>query len=301
MTTNQIKLIIKTIRPSFLLLTPICVLLGLSTAIATGSPINSIDFLLILLGAMSAHISVNTLNEYYDFKTGLDFNTVKTPFSGGSGALPTAPELAIKVLIVGIVSLAITSIIGLYFLAKFGFTLLPIGLIGIILIMTYTQWVNRLPLTCLISPGLGFGVLMVVGTHIVLTGFHAVLPWLVSLIPFFLINNLLLLNQYPDIEADKSVGRKTFPISYGLQKSNLIFVVFAIATVLSIIYLVAQQYITWISLLALLPLTLSFYAYVGANKHKSRIQQYPKFMAANVISALLTPLVLGVSILINYI
>ncbi len=42
--------------------------------------------MLALLGAFLAHISVNTLNEYFDFKSGLDLETIKTPFSGGSGA-----------------------------------------------------------------------------------------------------------------------------------------------------------------------------------------------------------------------
>jgi len=44
--------------------------------------------MLALLGAFLAHVSVNTLNEYYDFKSGLDLETIRTPFSGGSGALP---------------------------------------------------------------------------------------------------------------------------------------------------------------------------------------------------------------------
>jgi hypothetical protein len=50
--------------------------------------------LLIFIGALFAHISVNTLNEYFDFKSGLDLTANKTPFSGGSGALPNTPDVA---------------------------------------------------------------------------------------------------------------------------------------------------------------------------------------------------------------
>lgn len=90
----RLRIVLQTIRPSFLILTPICVFLSLSTAFATSSQINYLVFLLVLIGALSAHVSVNTLNEYYDFKSGLDLQTKKTPFSGGSGALPSQPEMA---------------------------------------------------------------------------------------------------------------------------------------------------------------------------------------------------------------
>ena len=162
-----------------------------------------------------SHISVNTFNEYFDFQSGLDLKTEKTPFSGGSGALPDNPEMANVVLTVSLVSLLLTIFIGIYLIMQRGTLILPIGFVGVVLIMTYTQWLNRFPFLCLIAPGLGFGVLMVVGTHVILTGEHSPLSWLVSLIPFFLINNLLLLNQYPDIKADASVGRNTFPIEIG--------------------------------------------------------------------------------------
>jgi 1,4-dihydroxy-2-naphthoate octaprenyltransferase len=206
----MIHTVLKTMRPSFLVLTLACVFLGFCTSFATGTTINSTLLALIFIGAMSAHISVNMLNEYHDFKSGLDFKTKKKPFSGGSGALPNNPKIANAVLFFGLLALFITIAIGIYFITTIGGAILPIGLVGLVLIVTYTRWLNRMPLLYLIAPGLGFGLLMVVGTHIVLTFEYSQLVWLISLIPFFLINNLLLLNQYPDMEADASVGRNTF-------------------------------------------------------------------------------------------
>jgi len=97
----QLRTVLQATRPSFLVLTPSCVFLGVSTSFTASSPVNFFMFILVLVGAISAHISVNTLNEYYDFKSGLDLKTVKTPFSGGSGALPGNPEMDTMVLIVG--------------------------------------------------------------------------------------------------------------------------------------------------------------------------------------------------------
>mgnify|MGYP001567492110 CR=1 FL=1 len=85
-------------RPSFLILSPVCVFLGTSTAMAASGPIDTATLILIVIGALCAHISVNTLNDYADFKSGLDLITVKTTFSGGSGSLPDNPSMANTVL-----------------------------------------------------------------------------------------------------------------------------------------------------------------------------------------------------------
>jgi len=167
------------------------------------------------------------------------------------------------------------------------------------LIITYTQWLNRFPFLCLLAPGLGFGTLMVVGTHIILTGEHSHLPWLVSLVPFFLINNLLLLNQYPDITADASVGRNTFPIAFGLRKSNMVYTIFFITAYLSIIALVVKAALPNLSVIAVIPIVFSLYALLGARKYTSNIGNYPQYLGANVAAAILTPLLLGISIVIG--
>lgn len=292
----KLKIALKTFRPSFLVLTPVCIFLGISTSLTIQSQINLSMILLVLTGAISAHISVNTFNEYYDFKSGLDFITKKTQFSGGSGALPGNPEMAGLILTIGIVSLMVTVIIGIYIILERGFIIMPIGIAGVVLITTYTQWLNRIPLLGLVASGLGFGVLMVVGTHVVLTGWHSQLPWLVSLVPFFLINNLLLLNQYPDTEADASVGRNTFPIAFGYKKSNFIYALFMMAAYSLILLLITKEYIPNLSIIALIPLLFSLFALRGAIKFTSKIGEVPQYLGANVAAAILTPLLLGISI-----
>jgi 1,4-dihydroxy-2-naphthoate polyprenyltransferase len=292
----QLKNVLLTIRVPFLVLTPVCVFLGLSTSLAAQPVINLNLFFLILIGAIAAHISVNTLNEYYDFKSGLDLITKKTSFSGGSGALPNHPEIAKSVLIVGLASLLLTTVIGVYFVLERGMQIIPIGIIGVALIISYTQWINRSPLLCLIAPGLGFGMLMVVGTHVVLTGSYSLLAWLMSLIPFFLINSLLLLNQYPDIKADASVGRNTFPIAFGVKKSNFVYAIFLIVAYSLILLFVVKGYIPGLCLIALIPVVLSLFSLVGAIKYAAIIGDHPQYMGANAAAAILTPLLLGLSI-----
>lgn len=287
---------LKTVRPPFLVLTPVCVFLGLSTAYASQSPLDPATLLLVLVGALSAHISVNTLNEYRDFRSGLDLKTQKTGFSGGSGALPRHPQLAGTVLRISLTSLLVTVVIGAYFILQNGVQILPIGLLGVVLVMAYTPWINRSPYLCLIAPGLGFGVLMVVGTHLLLDGEHSRLPWLLSLVPFFLVNNLLLLNQYPDIEADSSVGRNTFPIVFGPSASSLVYALFALAAYSLVLAFVVRGDLPMIGLVALLPMAFSIFSLSGAIKHAANIGCYPRYLGANVAAAILTPSLLGIAI-----
>lgn len=295
----KLKTILQSMRIPFLILTPVCVFLGVSTVIANQTTVNFLLLVLTLLGALLAHISINTLNEYFDFKSGLDATTIKTPFSGGSGALPDNPKMAFSVLIVGIASLFLTLLIGVFFVWKYGITIVPLGMAGLALIVAYTEWINRFPFLCLIAPGFGFGFLMVVGSQYALEGEYTSLSWLIAVVPFFLINNLLLLNQYPDIKADANVGRNHFPIAYGVNSSSLVYGLFSLATILVIIIYVLIGYLPALSLIALLPMPLAFFSLYGAIEHGKAIGDFPQYLGANVAVTMLTPLLLGVSIIIG--
>ncbi|MGP1665773.1 MAG: prenyltransferase, partial [Rhodanobacter sp.] len=124
---------------------------------------------LVLLGALAAHVAANTFNEFFDFTSGLDSLTEKTPFSGGSGALPTHPEAQVWVLATALATLGLTVVIGLYLVSIAGVVLLALGLIGVVTIVAYTRVINRTPWLCLLAPGLAFGPLIVLGTYLSVT------------------------------------------------------------------------------------------------------------------------------------
>lgn len=293
----KIKIVLQTIRPPFLVLTLACVFLGLAVSLSSRSSIGVSAATLVLLGAILAHVSVNVLNEYYDFKSGLDLKTEKTPFSGGSGALPGHPQAAGAALALGVVSLAAVVSIGIYFIAMRGVKILPIGLIGIILIAAYTPWINRSPVLCLLAPGIGFGTLMIGGTSLVLTGEITRLAWLVSFVPFFLTNNLLLLNQFPDVTADAGAGRRTFPIAYGFNKSRFVYAVSMTAAYTLIAGLIVAGAIPALAVIALIPMPFAIFSLTGAIRHSSGIGKFPKYLAANVAASVLTPFLLGIAII----
>lgn len=292
----KIKSLVRTARPSFLILAPITVLLGLSLHWHKLAEISLFFPLLIFTGALLAHISVNMFNEYFDYKSGLDLQTKRTPFSGGSGALPANPDAANATLIIAVIKLMLTCGLGIYLMLARGLGIFPVGIAGVLLVYFYTNWINKSPWLCLIAPGFGFGVLMVMGTDFVITGQYSFNTFIVALVPFFLTNNLLLLNQYPDIEADASIGRRTFPIVYGVTISNVVYIISSAAAYTVIILAIQMNVLPKLALVAIAPAILSVLAAYGAIQYGKQIGEYPRFMTANVGAALLTPLLLALAI-----
>jgi 1,4-dihydroxy-2-naphthoate octaprenyltransferase len=293
------KEILGPMRVPFLILTPACVLLGIATAIRSGAHINPLHILLVLIGAVCTHISVNAFNEYDDFKSGLDTRTERTPFSGGSGTLPANPRMVKTALVIALVSFGIVALTGLFFTWLYGPALLPLGLLGMFVIVAYTPWLTRSPILCLIAPGLGFGPLMVMGTHFALTGQYSWMAFVASLVPFFLVSNLLLLNQFPDVEADKTVGRRHFPILIGRHLSSIIFSTFLVLNYITIIVGVILSIIPVGSLLGLATLILAVPLLRSSIKYADDIGKLIPFMGNNVIVNLLTPTLVAVGMLIH--
>ena len=54
---------------------------------------------LALVGLVALHAAVDALNEVSDMRRGIDLNTRRTPFSGGSGTLPTNSLLAVALFV----------------------------------------------------------------------------------------------------------------------------------------------------------------------------------------------------------
>ncbi len=295
---SSLKYVFGPMRLPFLILTPACVVLGLGTAVWSTGGVSVPHFVLALIGAVASHISVNAFNEYFDFKSGLDFKTQRTPFSGGSGTLPANPGLAWQALATAVVSLAVVCAVGVYFVSVWGLALLPLGVAGVLVIVVYTPWFAHNALLCLIAPGLGFGSLMVVGTHFVLTGEYSWVAFVASLVPFFLVSDLLLLNQFPDVEADRSVGRKNFPVLIGRRASSLIYGAFLLLAFLSIVFGVIFGYLPAFSLLGLGALVLAVPAAIGAYRYADDVKRLIPSMGMNVLINIITPVLVAIGLLL---
>jgi 1,4-dihydroxy-2-naphthoate octaprenyltransferase len=196
-------------------------------------------------------------------------------------------------------TLAITGSIGLYFLSVWGWKALPIGLAGLALLYGYTVWMVYQPALCLIAPGLGFGPLMVLSTHFALTGAFSWQALIASLVPFFLVSNLLLLNQFPDVEADRTAGRRHFPILLGRTTSGYIYIAFLIAAYMVVVLGVSFGLLPPYSLLALLTVVFAVQIIRSVLANSENVPALIPAMGQNVIVNLLTPVLLAIGLFIG--
>jgi 1,4-dihydroxy-2-naphthoate octaprenyltransferase len=140
---------------------------------------------------------------------------------------------------------------------------------------------------------------MVMGTHFALTGQYSWTAFVASLIPFFLVSNLLLLNQFPDVEADKTVGRRHFPILIGRKASSVIFSTFLILTYVSIVIGVILSILPLTCLLGLATLYLAIPLLKGSIAYAEDIQKLIPMMGKNVQVNILTPVLVAIGLFIH--
>jgi 1,4-dihydroxy-2-naphthoate octaprenyltransferase len=286
-------------RPHFLLLTPASVMVGASTAYWQAGELDLLPLFLAFLGGLLAHISVNVLNDVGDFLSGIDLHTDPTPFSGGSGFLVRGEIPLGGAKRLGLLALAGTIPIGAYFLFREGWALLPVGILGVILVLTYTPWITRHPWICLVAPGLGFGPVMVLGVVFCLTGVYGKVALVASLVPGFLVSDLLLLNQFPDLEPDARGGRDHLPVRWGLRGASRFYAALLIAPFAWVFLAVGLSLLPAGALLAALTLPLAGKTALGVLHHYNERGKLIPLMGQNVAVTLLTPVLLSIGIALH--
>jgi 1,4-dihydroxy-2-naphthoate octaprenyltransferase len=278
-------------RPQFLLLPVVLIVAGTGAAWYDGSS-NMFYAILALIGLLLCHASVNILNDYVDYKSGVDLKTVRTPFSGGSGLLPAKKLTPKQVLWFGLICLFLAVPIGIFFSIVKGWELLPLLIIAALCILLYTPLILKTNFPEW-SPGLGLGILPILGAYFVQTGLYTFSALAAAVPAGFLVLNLLLLNEFPDAEADKVADRKTLPITAGKRKAAVAYSVFMILTYVWIIAMVISGIMPKIELLVLLTLPLAYKAIRGSFGFNN-LGKFIPAMGANVMTVLGVPLLMGI-------
>lgn len=297
----KLKGILKIARPNFLILSVILGFLG--TAIAWyehqefGGPFHLGYAFLATIGIVVAHAGVNIFNDYFDSRSKLDTKTVRTPFSGGSGAIQSGLLTEKQALWVGIATLVIIIPIGIFFTIVQGWLLLPLLAVALLCIILYTPLILRMGYPEW-SAGLGLGILPVLGAYFIQTGNYTITAVLASIPSGILVHNLLLLNEFPDAVHDATVKRRTLPISVGKKKAAIFYSALTIVTYLWIIGTVLTRDMPVFALLGLLTFPLAYKAISGAFKFDDMSKLVPA-MANNVMVVLLTQLLMAIGFIIG--
>lgn len=297
----KLKGVIVIVRLPFLILALILGILGASLAWYEHQVYGDVAFnlgyaFIAGFGLISAHASVNIWNDFFDARSKLDYRITRTPFSGGSGAIPGGLLTQRQAMWLGIITAAIASAVGIFFCIVSGWLLLPLIAVAGIIVLIYTPFILKTPYPEW-SAGLGLGVLPVIGAYFVQTGVYHATALIASIPSGLLVHNLLLFNEFSDAEADKTVKRRTLPIIAGKKFAAIFYSVFNLFTYLWIIaWVIAGQMPVW-SLLALLTLPFAFRAIKGAFQYDDLKKLIPA-QGINVLVVLLTQLFMAIGFIV---
>ena len=219
---------LRVIRVRFLLASVIAVSVGLAITWWHTGNISIFDAILTMCGVLALHASVDLLNDYWDFKRGIDTTTHRTKMSGGSGVLPEGLLKPAQVYAAGIAFLIIGTAIGIYFVATDGIVIGIILAFAVISIYFYS--------TKIVDWGLAEvfvaikGSMIVIGTYFVQTSQITESTVLAGIVIGVLSSLVLFITSFPDHDADKAKGRKTLVINLGKQKACTILWIFPATT-----------------------------------------------------------------------
>ena len=219
---------IRVIRVRFLLASVIAVSVGLAITWWNTNNITILDAILTMCGVLALHASVDLLNDYWDFKRGIDTKTHRTKMSGGSGVLPDGLLKPAQVYAAGIVFLITGAAIGMYFVATDG---IVIGIILVFAVVSIYFYSIKIVDWGLAEVFVGIkGSMIVIGTYFVQTTDITEEAVLGGIIIGALSSLVLFITSFPDHDADKAKGRKTLVISLGKEKACSILWIFPAIT-----------------------------------------------------------------------
>jgi 1,4-dihydroxy-2-naphthoate octaprenyltransferase len=194
-------------------------LVGAIIALADGK-YNIADTIIIIIALCLAHASNNLINDYFDFKQGLDTpdyeRTQYAPHPLASKIISEKKLLAVFFLF-GVIEFAAA----VYLLLKTGWPVMAFAIAGFSLSVFYVA-----PPLKLKYRGLGelaifliWGPLITVGTYYVITKSMPVHAWLASIPYGLVVTNVLLGKHLDKYGKDKEKGVKTLPVVLGWKNA----------------------------------------------------------------------------------
>ncbi|MEW6113809.1 MAG: prenyltransferase [Thermodesulfobacteriota bacterium] len=284
-------------RPQYLALPVVLIFLGSAVA-ATEGAFYLWRAVLALIGLMAVHISVNVLNDYSDYRSGIDFDTVPTPFSGGSGMLVAGIIQPAAARTFALICFGVGVVIGAVFIWVTNWWLLPLLVAGAVSVLFYTDYMARMTLGEIFA-GLGLGLLPVMGAAFVHTGAYSPAAVAAGIPAGILTFNLLLLNEFPDVEPDRKGGRKNLLLVFGVESGGKLYTLLLVIMYVWIPLAVALRLMPLPCLLGLLTLPVALKPMKWAWSHVHENQGMLPVLGANVITNLATGTLLGIGFVLS--
>ncbi|MFH1996330.1 MAG: 1,4-dihydroxy-2-naphthoate octaprenyltransferase [Candidatus Omnitrophota bacterium] len=300
---RNISIWIKAARAPFFTATIIPVSVGTLLAWHAAGVFLWARFALAMAGAILVHAGTNLANDYFDHRSGNDeANRNPTPFSGGSRMIQNGLIPAKNILAASLLTFGAGALIGLYLNSILkGNVVLFLGVIGVFLGFFYTAGPVSIGYRSFgeIAVGVGFGPLMVLGAYYVQAE-HLTLPVFFVSVPIgLLIALVVFINEFPDYDADKSVGKKTVVVLLGKKRAITLYRALLGSVYICIAALIALKALPLICGIVFLTIPLAIKAFVVSRNNYEKIYELLPANAATIGLHSLIGILIGVGVILD--
>lgn len=233
---NSSKAWLLAARPKTLAGAAVPVMIGLSLAFRdTGSGVfGIIPALLCVLFAFIMQIDANFINDYFDYLNGNDDDTRLGPRRACAQGWITVGAMKRAIAFTTLTA----CLVGLPLIVYGGVEMVIIGVLCVIFCFLYTTKLSYL--------GLGdvlvlvfFGIIPVCTTYYLQTNAVTVEVFLASVACGFVIDTLLLVNNYRDIDNDTRSGKKTLVVRVGAKTGRVFYLLSgSVAVLMGLVFVV---------------------------------------------------------------
>ena len=269
---------------------------GLVLAFSKEYEISFVYATLTYIGVICLHASIDLLNDYWDYKRGIDTKTSRTKYSGGTGVLPDKLLAPSHVYVVGLTLLFLGALIGTYFAFMRGITVIFILGFAIVAVYFYSSDI--------VNFGLGEffvavkGALIVIGSYYVQTATIDFAAIYLGTIIGILSAAVLIVNSFPDFDADRSSGRRTLVILLGKPRTAKVFTGLVVCPYILIVCGIFLGYLKFYSLVSLISLPLAINVVKRTNTFYLQRDCLVSVMRATLLYSRATSIALTLSLLL---
>ena len=254
-------------RPKTLTGAAVPVMIGLSLAFAdVGGSFKILPAVLCLLFALVMQVDANFINDYFDFIRGNDDEARLGPRRACAQGWVSPRQMVCAIA----VTTAIACAIGLPLIIYGGVEMLLIGALCVLFCFLYTTFLSYLGLGDLLVL-VFFGIIPVCIVYYLQAGTVTFEAFMASLACGFVIDTLLLVNNYRDIEGDERAGKRTLVVRLGARRGRMAYLLSGVtAVLLGVVFAVFGHWLA--SVLQVAYLALHYAAYrrmVKINKGKA--------------------------------
>lgn len=282
--TNSAKAWLLAARPKTLTGAAVPVLLGaMSAYLKAGNEIRLLPIVFCFLFAFVMQIDANFVNDYFDFRKGNDNEKRLGPKRACAQGWITPAKMKCALYLTTLLA----CLIGLPLIFFGGWITILVGLVCVVFCFLYT--------THLSYKGMGdvlvlvfFGLVPVYGTYVLALPHSALSfsaePFALALACGFVIDTLLIVNNFRDIENDIEAGKRTLAVRLGIERTLWLYLFVGLFAILlsGFAFILAGHYFAFAFSLCYIPLHIKTFNMMKAIRKGKALNKVLGKTAANI-------------------